>query len=384
MTIVETIFWVSLLFVCFVTFGYPFVLAFWGLFVRTQSIRGENDEKDLPAVSMIIAAYNEEKVIGAKIKNSLDLDYPPEKLEIIVASDGSGDRTDEIANSFREDDVRLFRYGRMGKTGIQNESVRKANGEIIVFSDANAMYQKTALLKLIRHFTDPKIGCVCGQLVYNSNERRQAGDSEISYWKYEKFIKTMESKVSSLIGVNGSIYAIRKSDYVEIDPDYISDLVEPLEIVKNGKRVIYEPEAVSEEDASASIEEEFNRKVRILTRSIRGFLLYRELCNPKKYGIFSLQIILHKLCRYLVPAFLLSGAISLVALSHSTFYLILYLLMILVLIFAMISKFSGHPIGQRAVFRHAYYYIVVNYAIVLAWIRIIKNQKITVWSPSRK
>jgi len=219
----ERVFWLSVMLVVLVTVGYPVLLALcWPLARRTRRI----DDAE-PHVSLIIAAFNEEAVLAGKLENSLALDYPSERLEMIVASDGSTDRTDSIAESFQDRGVTLLRLSRTGKTGVQNEAARIARGDILVFSDANASYRTDAIRKLVRNFADPEVACVCGQLVYEGNSEG-AGSGEGVYWAYENFMKRRESDLSSLIGANGSIYAVRRGDYVELDGDLISDFVEPL------------------------------------------------------------------------------------------------------------------------------------------------------------
>jgi cellulose synthase/poly-beta-1,6-N-acetylglucosamine synthase-like glycosyltransferase len=292
----EGVLWVSVIIIGLVTFGYPIVLA-----VATPLIGRRRHCADAePTVTLVIAAHNEEKCLAAKIENSLALDYPRDRLEIVVASDGSTDRTAVIAQSFATRGVILREFPRIGKTGMQNQISRTAKGDILVFSDANAVYRPNSIRKLVRNFADPTVACVSGQLVYEV-QGQGAGDGEGSYWNYEKFMKRHESELSSLIGVNGSIYAVRRADYIEIDGDLISDLVEPLALVRAGKRVVYEPEAISVEEASTSYSVEFRRKVRILTRSIKGLIHMRELLNPLRFGVFALQLLLHKLLRYVVP-----------------------------------------------------------------------------------
>ncbi len=378
----EWIFWFSIAFVLLVTFGYPFLLLIFCLFKKRREL-SPGDLESEPTVSLIISAYNEEEVIETKIKNSLALDYPEEKLEIVVASDGSTDETNNIVRSFENRGIILYEYERLGKTGIQNETVKKVKGEFLVFSDANAMYDEDAIRKLVRNFTDDKVGCVCGQLTYKNKDKIHGSSAEISYWDYEKYLKKFESRVSSLIGANGSIYAVRKSDYVEIGSDLISDLVEPLEIVKKGKRVVYEHDAISMEESSPSIEHEFKRKVRILTRSIHGILHMKELFNPLRYGIFAIQLLVHKLFRYLIPFFLVTAAISLVFLTHEGFYYLIFCLMMAAIIMAIMLKFTKGENKQNQSLTLFYYYILVNYAVVLAWGNVIGGNKITIWSTER-
>ncbi len=359
------------------------MISVFSLFVQRSRIFRDDE----PTVTLIIAAHNEEKVIKEKIDNTLSLDYPKNKLDIIVASDGSTDMTNEIVSSFADRGVILRAYNRLGKTGIQNESVKKANGEILVFSDANAMYRKDAIKKLVRNFADESVGCVSGQLIYRSRGHCAAGESEGYYWNYEKYLKKKESALSSLLGVNGSIYAVRKEDYVYIDNKLISDFVEPLEIVRRGKKVVYEPEAISEEEPSVSYDKELRRKIRILTRSIRGLLHMKSLLNPFKYGIFSLQLFLHKACRYLVPFFLAASAACLLILAGRPLYFSLFCLMITSFAVAAIARlFIDIAPGNKIfkVFNLIYYYFLVNYAVTLAWVNIVRGSEITVWTTDRK
>lgn len=376
------IFFISIFFIVFVTFGYPLLLILFNLF-NPKKNAPYGEMKKFPFVSIIISAYNEEAVIAQKLENSLHLDYPKEKLEIIVASDGSSDKTNEIVQSYESKGIRLYVYNRMGKTGIQNETVKKAGGEIIVFSDANAIYQSDAIQKLVRNFYDSRIGCVCGQLIYKKDEKIIGGVGENDYWNYEKFLKQEESRLSSLIGANGSIYAVRKIDYVELDPGLISDLVEPLEIVKRGKKVVYEKEAVSVEESSQSITEELDRKIRILTRSIQGILYMRCLFNPFRYGFFAVQLLIHKLFRYLIPIFLITGLFSLSLLTGHMVYYSIFLFTVILMLFGIIGKF--YPEGKRPpkIFLIIYYYVAVNYAVMVAWKNIILKKKYLIWDTSR-
>lgn len=373
--------WFSVATIVFATVGYPIALVLAGALVRRQRVIDDAQ----PDVSLIIAAHNEEKCIARKLENALALDYPRERLEIIVASDGSTDQTAEITRSFAHRGVVLRSFPRVGKTGIQNQTVRTAKGEILVFSDANAFYRPDAIRKLVRNFADPAVGCVSGQLVYEV-DGQGAGECEHSYWNYEKFMKRRESDLSSLIGANGSIYAVRRSDYVEIETDLISDLVEPLALVRRGRRVVYEPEAVSMEEASTTYTVEFRRKVRILTRSIKGLLHMRALLNPFRYGIFSFQLLGHKLLRYLVPLFLVMGFASLAVLAALGHYRMPFLLAVVAVTAATVvgrrTPRTSNPFVRACHF--LYYYLMVNYALVPAWINILRGTRLTLWVPDRK
>jgi len=368
--------------VTLVTVGYPVFLALcWPLVRRRRQIDGAERE-----VSLIIAAFNEEAVIARKIENALALDYPRERLEIIVASDGSTDRTDQIAQSFANRGVFLLRFPRTGKTGVQNEVAKIAKGEVLVFSDANAFYHPDAIRKLVRNFANPEVACVCGELIYNI-DGAGAGASERLYWDYEKFMKQRESDLSSVIGANGSIYAVRRADYVEIDRDLISDFVEPMTLVLRRKRVVYEPEAISVEAASTDYGVEFRRKVRILTRSTQGLLHMRALLNPLRFGIFSFQLLMHKFLRYLTPLFLVAGLLSLAALAAIGRYQALFLFAVAAMAIAMVvargvARKRSNPFVRAC--HVLYYYLMVNYALVLAWANILRGKRLTFWAPERK
>jgi cellulose synthase/poly-beta-1,6-N-acetylglucosamine synthase-like glycosyltransferase len=215
-----------------------------------------------PRVSVVVAAHDEEGVIERRLENLLALDYPEDLVEVLVASDASTDRTDELVEAVaaREPRVRLVRAPRGGKVSAQNLAAREADGEVLAFSDANALWAAAALRKLVRNFADPEVAYVCGQL------RLEAPDGtnrEGVYWRYELLVREAESALGSVTGGNGSIYAVRREDYVEVDPRFGHDLAFPYLMVQRGRRAVYEPEAVAFEKPSRDIEDEYARKVRM-------------------------------------------------------------------------------------------------------------------------
>jgi cellulose synthase/poly-beta-1,6-N-acetylglucosamine synthase-like glycosyltransferase len=381
LSVLEWIFWSSVASVALGLFGYPALLALSWPLARRPRIFDTSE----PRVTLIVAAFNEESVIAQKLENCMQLDYPGERLQIVVASDGSADRTNQIVESYRHCGIELASFARVGKTGVQNRMAATAQGEILVFSDANAMYRPDAIRKLVRNFADPRVGGVCGQLVY-AVQGGGAGAAENAYWSYEKFMKQRESDLSSTIGANGSIYAVRRSDYVEIDTDMISDLVEPLALVRAGKRVVYESEAVSVEEGSSDYGMEFRRKVRILTRSIRGLHRMRALLNPFRYRLFALQLILHKLLRFLTPMFLVAGAVAWAWLAVLGRYRLLFVAAaVLATLVVLVARRKAR--GQANIVERAchlgYYYLMVNSALLLAWVRVLSGRRMTLWAPER-
>ena len=291
---------IALIFILFyIYFGYPILLLLISIF-KKNNIKMSEDY--LPGVSLIIAAYNEQAVIKDKIENSLKLKYPKDRLEIIVFSDVSSDRTDEIVKQYEKKGIKLVRIeGRKGKTICQNETVKLAKGEIIVFSDANSMYEPAAIKKIVRNFYSEKIGCVVGELKYGVLNSTNIVKGENVYWNYDKILKKLESKICSVVTGNGAIYGLRKNIYVPLERNIISDFIEPLVIFKKGYKIVYEPEAVAWENTAENSQKEFGRRIRIVTRSACSLIKNKSLCellNPFRYGIFSVQLLSHKVLRW--------------------------------------------------------------------------------------
>ena len=264
MKILQIIFWISGCLIIYSTVIYFFLLK---LFKQNHYKR--NDQY-LPSISIIICAYNEEKSIASKLQNTQGLDYPLEKMQIIVADDGSSDRTVELAKEFKF--VNVLALVRGGKTNAQNEAVKIAENDILVFSDANNIYKVDALKKLVRNFADERVGVVCGELQYN-----EKNSGENFYWEYEVAIKKEESKNGWLLGANGSIYAVRRKAFVTLPEDSISDHLEPIMVYSNGLDVIYEPEAIAIEDVPDNV---LHRKRRIILRSLVTMKYVLSLLNP--------------------------------------------------------------------------------------------------------
>ena len=263
--IAQVVFIAAIAMMAFIYVGYP-ALMFALSFVFRRPVRRADIT---PRVSVIIAAYNEERDIAAKLKNTLALDYPRDRMEIIVASDCSTDRTDEIVRRFRKRGVILHRQpDRFGKTVAQHRAVKVSSGEILVFSDATTMYEPDALRKIVRSFADPEVGCVAGQLIYVDAAASAVGKGCRSYWGYEKFLKRCESQVGSLIGVSGCLYAVRRICHARLANDMIDDFVIATEIHLQGLRTVYEPEAIAMEDTNHRAKDEFRMRVRVIKQTM--------------------------------------------------------------------------------------------------------------------
>lgn len=338
-----------------------------------------------PRVTLIISAYNEENVIRKKIENSLNIDYPKESLEILVVSDASTDNTDNIVLEYRDKNVNLIRQEkRVGKTMGLNRAIQQAKSDIIVFTDANAMYDKKAVSKLVRHFVDPEIGYVTGESIYLEDSSTMARDTENTYWSYERKLKIYESRVGSMVGADGAIYAIRKQLYSPLAADDINDFVNPLMIIAKGFRGIYENEAVCYEDAAGDFMKEFKRKRRIVNRSWHGLMRVKTVLNPLKYKFFAVQVISHKLLRWLIPFILLFLLIENVYLSFSSpFYAFLLFLQCLFYLTAVIGFLQRKNKRLYYIFAMPMYFCLINLAAAFGVVDSIRGKVVVTWDTPR-
>lgn len=380
MLIAIFIFFIGL--ILYVYVGYPLLILLLAMFRRRKV---HSDDAFEPTVSLIVAAYNEEQTIAAKLKNCLELDYPRHKLELIVFSDASTDRTDEIVKGYEKDGIILLSLTeRSGKTAGQNLAVTRAQGEIIVFSDANAYWRPDAVRKIVRNFHDPSVGCVCGELIYFSRDKTLIGDAEGVYWSYEKLLKRLEDRAASILGANGSIYALRKALYVPLPEDIISDFIEPLKIIEQGYRTIYEPAAISYEPPTTNFAEEYQRKKRIINRSFYALLYYRSLLNPIKHLVLSWQLVSHKILRWLIPFYLPIIFVVNLLLIESAFFQLTLALQILFYLTAWLGFWLERMRWHQVLFYAPFYYCLVNLAALEAIVSFfIKRQKFVIWNPIR-
>jgi cellulose synthase/poly-beta-1,6-N-acetylglucosamine synthase-like glycosyltransferase len=344
MIVVVLLFWLSLAALAWTHVGYP---AFVAALARRRSRpprRGEHE----PTVTVIIAAHNEESVIARRIENLLELDYPPDRLSIVVTSDASTDRTEEIALQYPE--VRVISNPRGGKVAAQDRAVRQTESEIVAFSDANATWSPDALRMLVRPFVDPDVAYVCGQLKILDAD---GSNKEGVYWRYEMAVRDAESNLASVTGGNGSIYAVRRSDYVEVDPRFGHDLSLPYLMVQHGRRAVYEPDAHAWEKPTPTNETEYRRKVRMFEHCwlivLRGRMLRR--LGP----LYGLEIVSHRHLRYgsgVLHVALLATSIALV--GQGVIYVIALAAQLLLLLAALLG------VGV------ARYYVLVTWATLVA------------------
>jgi len=373
----KIVFWISFFIIFYAYAGYFIFLALSAFFFRRETIC---DNQFTPFVSMVIAAYNEEKIIEQKLKNSLEIDYPENKIEFIIGSDGSTDKTNEIVEKYENNRIKFFSYKeRKGKVSLINRIMEKANGEIIVFSDANTIYEKDAVKEIVSCFTDNSVGGVCGELILKKY-KEQATSDEIKYWKYENRLKHLESKFNTVIGATGGIYAIRKNLYDKLpESRFIThDFFTSMNVVKKGFRVVYNKNARAYELSSPSIKGEFVRKVRIAFHNFNGISYISELLNPVK-GKVAFQLWSHKILRWFLPFIFLLNLISVCMLFSIGFYKLIVYIYILYFILALFGFILDRFKKYVSVLSVPYYLFTVNFALVVGFIRYIFKLDKNIW-----
>lgn len=378
----ELLFWLSALLITYIYIGYPVLLRY--LPKKPVKLSEAQDlPTTLPRVTVLIPAYNEASVIQGTIENKLTQDYPAELLEVIVISDESEDGTDEIVQKIAEQDarVRLVRQvPRQGKTSGLNLAMPQANGEIIIFSDANSHYQSDAINQLVQCFADPEVGYVTGKMVYVNEQGNVIGDGCSAYMKYENHLRALEAQVSSVVGVDGGVDAIRKTLYQPMNADQLPDFVLPLKVVTQGKRVIYCEKALLNEESLSSSQSEFRMRVRVSLRAYWAMWDMKHLFNPFNFGIFSLQLTSHKLLRYLafIPLFFALISNGLIT-GEGWFYQLTFIAQIL---FYSAAAFVSLNDGTKNRWLGlANYFCLINVAAAMAFIKFIKREKIVIWKP---
>jgi cellulose synthase/poly-beta-1,6-N-acetylglucosamine synthase-like glycosyltransferase len=357
----EIVFWVASGLIVYAHLGYPLLLrglvALFGRRVEASPPAGE-----LPAVSLIIPAYDEEAVIERKIANARALDYPPDRLEVVVASDGSSDRTAELARSAGADLV--LELPRGGKVAALNQAVRQTTSAVLAFSDANSYWRPDALRRLVDRFADPEVGYVCGQVHFEGGE---GGNQEGLYWRYEMAVRSMETRLAGITAGNGGIYAVRRDAYIELDPSRGQDIGFPFELTKRGWRAVYEPEAIAEERMAPTVEGEFRRKRRMMW-GLWDVMLRWGMLDPRGYGLaYALEIYSHRLLRYLTPwLHLIALGANAALLGSGTIYVVTFALQLALLAAALLGRFL-----PALPFRIAYYYVTVTASIAVGlWDRL--------------
>ena len=360
MLALKILFWGSLGALVWTHVAYPLTV---GALARTRRRPAHRDELALPSVTVVIAAHDEEGVIERRVRNLLELDYPSEKLEIVVSSDASTDRTEELAGAAG---ARVIANPRGGKVAAQDAAVRQTKSEVVAFTDANCTWAADALRNLVRAFADPAVAYVCGRLNITNDDGR---NKEGVYWRYEMMIRDAESRLDSVTGGNGAIYGVRRADYVEVDPRFGHDLSFPYLMVQRGRRALYEPEANAYEKATPTTEDEYRRKVRMFEHCwaivLEGKMLRR--LRP----VYLVEVLSHRHLRYasgLLHLVLLATSVAL--LGHGTTYAVILGLQLGVALAALLGV--GLP----------RYYVLVTWATVAALWGYLRRGVPSTWDPA--
>lgn len=384
-TIVEfttKIFWVSFFLIIYTYWGYGALLRFLTLIRKKEIERGSIT----PFITFLIAVYNGERNIRKKLENTLELDYPNEKMEIIVVSDGSIDQTNEIVQEYAFKNVKLVVLDkRKGKEAAQKIGIEYSNGEIIIFTDVGTIIKKDAIPNLLRNFNDKRVGCVSGEDFMMSPEESYSLIGERSYGNYELSIRRFESLVGTMIGVSGCFFAVRKEFTNSWPEDVPSDFMVPLFIIKKERRVVSEPKAICFVGAVKSLSEEFERKVRTIIRGMTTLFRRKEMLNPLEWGIVSIQLFSHKLLRWLVPLFLILLFVTNYYLIHQHwFYQFLMISQIIFYLLSIISIFLAMMRVNNMLVRILSFYLMTNVATIVAWGSYILGDKKIIWEPSKR
>lgn len=373
------VFWASVAVLLYTYLGFPLLLALRAA-LRPQPVR---KGPACPRVSLLIAAHNEIDTIVTKLDNCLALDYPPEHLEIIVASDGSDDGTVEAVQAHQRAPVRLLALPRRGKNLTLNEAARSATGEILVFTDADTALTPESLRHLVAPFSDPEVGGVAGDFRYAAGSAR--GGGERTYWSIDRRWKRLQTLAGSVTSATGQLYALRRELFTAIPPGVTDDFFTSTQAVAAGRRLVFEPLArargVVEERARA----EFRRKVRVVTAGLRGVWAMRKLLNPLRYGFYSLQLASHKVLRRLMflPILLLAGSTPLIW-SFGWFYQSFGVAQIAFHGAAVLGwLLRARPVGRIKVLQLPFFFDMVNLAAALAVVEIAGRKRHDIWEPNR-
>lgn len=384
------IFWISLFLIIYTFVGYGFVLYFLiklkRIFTHRQAFFAE---ADLPTVTLLIAAYNEEDIIIEKINNTLQLNYPKDKIQVIFITDGSTDSTAEKVRNFKEV-VLLHEDTRAGKMAAIKRAIPFINGEVTVFTDANTFLNERAVLELVKHYQNPKVGAVAGEkriLVEEKADASSAGEG--FYWKYESQLKKWDYELYSNVGAAGELFSIRTALYQPIESDtIIDDHMIAMRIAEKGYIIAYEPAAYAMETASANTKEELKRKIRIAAGGIQSIFRLKKAANPFFYPVLTFQYISHRVLRWTITPFLLILVFILnaviIANHASLLYQLIFLGQIVFYLLSIIGWIFETKNIKIKIFFIPYYFCVMNYAVLAGIVRYFRKEQSAAWEKSKR
>lgn len=389
MNLAYYLFWISLFVLVYTYLGYGIIVYALVRLRKRKAAPSCPSPDELPCVTMIIAAYNESHCILEKISNTLEQDYPRQKVQVFVVTDGSTDDTPDKARHF--DWIRLFHQPeRRGKIHAVNRVMKEVNTPFVIFSDANTLLNRQALKNLMRHYQDPRVGGVSGEKqIVKKTKDNAPGSGEGLYWKYESFLKKMDSELYSVVGAAGELFSVRTSLY-EPPPEnmIIEDFYISMRIVARGFRFVYEPHALARETASASIRDEWKRKVRIAAGGLQAIVRLSPLLNVLRYGIVSFEYLSHRVLRWtLAPACILIALVSNVYLVAFYNIIVYNFFMGCQLAFYGLGA-AGYLCRNRQIsikgFFVPFYFIVMNVSVFVGFLRLVLGKQSVIWEKTRR
>lgn len=365
MIFVKIMFWISIFIIFWANIGYPLSIIIIGRLINKQNKKNLNYK---PTVTLMIVAHNEEKVIKHKLENAISLDYPKEKIKILVSSDNSTDKTNDIVKEFMkvnvDRDITLYEVKeRRGKTNAQNEAKKLVNSEILVMTDANAILDKDAIKEIVSSFTDDNIVYVTGRLCYINSNDNETSNSENLYWDLDTKIRDIESRIQTITAGNGALYACRTKEYYDFEPIKCHDSSMPLYYALEGKRAIANHDAIAYEKAGENVQDEFKRKIRMNRIILSSILPNIKILNIFKYKWFTFFYLGHRSCRYLLWIMhILAYITSIILLKQNYLYVLTFILQTLIYLIAIIkAKFKLN----NKILNMVYYYCMTIVAQIV-------------------
>lgn len=379
----EILFWTSALMILQTYVFYPLTVALLRGRRGTPAPAGTSFE---PAVSVVIAVHNEKDCVRERVENIFSGSYPADKTELLVGSDASTDGTNEILGSISAPGYRFFAFpGRRGKAGVLNDLLREAGGDIIVFSDANTVFRPDTIAELVRPFADTSVGAVTGELILQSGDGSVGGEGEVSYWRFENWLKHAESDAGSTLGASGGVYAIRRELWrpLPYEKSIVDDFVIPMNVLKAGRVVKYSRTARAFEKAAGSVRGEFARKVRIGASNFNGIPEFVELLHPR-YGFVAFALWSHKILRWFVPFFLIAVTGAAIALRDAGPFYALVIRLITLFGGAALAGMVADTLRWRiGVLGYPYYFLAMNFALFLGFFKSLAGRQAPDWKSVR-
>ncbi len=383
-------FWISIFIVFYTFFGYGILLFFLVklriLFFRKRKI--PDNGGNWPTLTVMVAAYNEEDFIIEKIRNTLSLTYPEDKITYIFVTDGSNDRTPELIRGYSQIKL-MHRPERGGKIAAMHRAMQEVHSDLAIFTDANTLLNKDALVNICRHYKDLTVGAVSGEKRVNIEDVEDATAGEGFYWKYESKLKTWDSELYSVVGAAGELFSIRTKLYEPVPADTIlDDFMISMLIAKKGYRIVYEPMAYATENGSENVQEELKRKIRIAAGGIQSIVRLKELLNPFGNFVLSFQYISHRVLRWTITPFFMIAALVLNGLIVFLFtefvYKLLFVCQVVFYLLSLLGLVFEKKQMRVKIFFIPYYFCMMNYAVVAGIRRYLQGSQSAVWEKARR